>query len=813
MIAKTKVRMELDRPGLNRRIDVVQGDANTRVVEVGLYVNGLVWEIPEDTSAQIRYRKPDGTTGIYDTLPDGTRAWETDGNTVSVFLTPQMLTVAGEVKMQVELISGAGSLATFAMGIWVEENPAAGALTSENYVNMRTWLLEQLDEALDSGENITQLSVGTVATLGPEESAFAGITQSGRKAVLSLGIPRGYVPQKGVDFWTESDHEQIVSALREDVRIQVQEAMVDISQSAPVFVNSIADCTDTTQLYVLPDGYLYAYMKKTGALFSNLANPRSSDWAVESRLNSSGSVVTYSGGCVSNWIDVTIGDVIRVQGLNLLDSTAGYIARNLNTGESGCLKCTSYASDFVQDEEGTFSYTIWHQNGTQTSNSANVIQVRLSGKLTGAAGNVIITKNEPIVYGEAYAWQNTGKAYQAADYEDRVIALEAQASEMETDLQALARELEGVETGDILSRIPDYWQAHLEEKISVVQTLQEKAGKDCFSFPLLTDIHISQNLGARSGLLAAALMNRCDMRYALCLGDVVTRGADKTAESMDASFAAVEKLLEPVRDRLLQTQGNHDGSWGAEDLDGDGDVEGTEFYCHSFTPQKLHSLIYRKVGLVGEVHFDEDGCGYYLDDVSNKVRYILLNSHQNTYAQNADGTAKYNNMRIFRFGQSQFDLVVEALTTVPGEDWAVVTASHVPLNDTYASVFGGNQGCHVLMRKLLAAYQNKTAFSGSFAGTYGDDAVSISADFAGVAGHYIAHFSGHTHTDSCGVYDGITVITTRCDGKEENDETLKSERVAGTITEQSFDIITVNRATGMVYATKIGAGKDRVMML
>lgn len=733
------------------RMDVVQGDTDTHAVELTMYERGEVWDVPEGAAPLVGYCKADGSGGTYDTLSDGTAACSVNGNVVTVVLAAQMLTSPGPVLMSVALVSGDQRLHVFEMLVNVRRNPSGDVVTEEDYVNMQQWL----------------------ASLAPEIAQEMG---TGTNTVMS---------QKAVT-----------------------DAIASTLQHAPEFVNSLEECTDTAKMYVLPDGFIYAYMKKAGELFTNLADPDSGDWANDSRLNSSGSVVSYTGGCVSNWIEVTAGDVIYISGLNILNSTAGYI-QPYTTAAAGVAKPASYAGRFTTDEDGVISYTIYTISSTV---QAIITGIRFSGELTAAeAGDIIITKNEPITYGEGFSWQSTGRAYQAADYEDRIIALEETTAENSENIRSLTVRVDAMEVGNTAAQLPAYWQEYLPDKISVVAALQEAGGKDCFSFPLLTDIHVSLNLGKRSGLLAKAIMDQCHMRYALCLGDVVTRGANKTAESMEESFIAAEAMLLPIRDRLLQTQGNHDGSWGAEDLDGDGDVEGTEYYCHNFTPQKIYERIYRKVGQVGNVHFDASGTGYYIDDMAGKVRYILLNSHNNPYAENEGGTAVYNNMRMFRFGQSQFDLLAEALLTVPGEDWAVLSASHVPLNDDYESLFGGENGEHVLLRRLLAAYRRKAPFSGRFAGTHGDDAVSVEADFSEAKGQYIAHFAGHSHADTSGVYDGITVITTRCDGKEENDDTLNAEKVARTTMEQSFDVFTVNKATGMVYATKIGAGEDRVI--
>jgi hypothetical protein len=99
------------------------------------------------------------------------------------------------------------------------------------------------------------------------------------------------------------------------------------------------------------------------------------------------------------------------------------------------------------------------------------------------------------------------------------------------------------------------------------------------------------------------------------------------------------------------------------------------------------------------------------------------------------------------------------------------------------------------------------------------DAVSVDVDFTNAKGTLIGYFGGHVHKDGAWgntyTWNGrlkqcdFWTITTRCDGKNENDSALNAEKVAGTITEQSFDVFTVNKATRTIYATKIGAGSDR----
>lgn len=153
MIITHKLEMDLQQRGMLPRIDVVQGDANTRVLELTLFSNGEVWNVPEDAAVWMRYCKSDGTKGVYDTMPDGTAAWNAVENVLTVVLAPQMLTAAGAVLGQVEIVQGVASLATFTIQISVDRNVAAGAVQSEDYVNMLQWMEGELDKLLEQARD------------------------------------------------------------------------------------------------------------------------------------------------------------------------------------------------------------------------------------------------------------------------------------------------------------------------------------------------------------------------------------------------------------------------------------------------------------------------------------------------------------------------------------------------------------------------------------------------------------------------------------------------------------------------------------
>lgn len=165
-----KLDMDMAERDVPQRIDVVQGDSNTRVLELTLYSNGTVWQPPESAKIWMRYCKSDGTKGVYDTMPDGSIAWTREENVIQIDLVPQMLTASGMVVAQVVLIDGEAEVATFSVQIHVERNPAVGEGESEDYINMLQWLEEEVEKMLRQAKEAGELTgpAGPQGEQGPE---------------------------------------------------------------------------------------------------------------------------------------------------------------------------------------------------------------------------------------------------------------------------------------------------------------------------------------------------------------------------------------------------------------------------------------------------------------------------------------------------------------------------------------------------------------------------------------------------------------------------------------------------------------------
>ena len=158
MLITHKIKMDLQNRNEIQWLQMVQGDANTRRVAISLYNSNVIWPVPEETTAILRYSKPDGTGGAYDTLPDGTSAIHISEYTITVTLAPQVLTVPGVVTMSLTLLKDGTELNTFRFYIDVQENVNAEITESGDYYSL-TGILQKICVTLSDEEKMLLLKL------------------------------------------------------------------------------------------------------------------------------------------------------------------------------------------------------------------------------------------------------------------------------------------------------------------------------------------------------------------------------------------------------------------------------------------------------------------------------------------------------------------------------------------------------------------------------------------------------------------------------------------------------------------------------
>ena len=135
-----KVDLNLSFRGIPPKLSMVQGDSNTRIIQAQLWDGANPYTIPTGSAVMMRFRKPDGTGGLYDKT-EGGQSVTVSGSTVTVPVATQMLTVAGVVMAEVDIYAAgedaasAQNLASFAFLVEVAPSvyPDAEIISSDYY--------------------------------------------------------------------------------------------------------------------------------------------------------------------------------------------------------------------------------------------------------------------------------------------------------------------------------------------------------------------------------------------------------------------------------------------------------------------------------------------------------------------------------------------------------------------------------------------------------------------------------------------------------------------------------------------------------
>ena len=155
MEIRKQVTVNLRYRGATPVVDAVQGDS-ARVVDLVLMAGDTPWKIPQGAAILVQYCCPDGTGGTYDTLPDGRSAYALTDEGMTLYLAPQVCSVAGDVRMQLTILDGEAQVSTFEMKIAVEPKVTAVTETGD-YTNLEQWWSQQGGGGLPQGGTAGQV--------------------------------------------------------------------------------------------------------------------------------------------------------------------------------------------------------------------------------------------------------------------------------------------------------------------------------------------------------------------------------------------------------------------------------------------------------------------------------------------------------------------------------------------------------------------------------------------------------------------------------------------------------------------------------
>lgn len=214
-------------------ITAVQGDEHSRYVKVRVLSGGLPFDLPGRAMAVIRVKKPDGYIVINDAVINS------DG-TVTAELTETMISAVGVCRCEISIYADGASITSVPFIVRVTEGNVPDDIESRDEFKALTEALNRVNEidnvadaALENATNAfhkmteieSEINEYTAAANSAAEKANSAATRAdaARETIETKlangefkgekGDPGTNTPQKGVDYFTEEDINEIVERM------------------------------------------------------------------------------------------------------------------------------------------------------------------------------------------------------------------------------------------------------------------------------------------------------------------------------------------------------------------------------------------------------------------------------------------------------------------------------------------------------------------------------------------------------------------------------------------------------------------------
>lgn len=258
MLETTPLILDFQAPNVAVVAYAKQNDRASRKLVCQLMDGGTPFTVSGNIFSAIRFLKPDGTGGFYDTDDNGTPAVVFSGAQATLTLAEQVLTVPGTVYLELNLYNSQRQrLTTFAFVLNVEASVLSDAtIISSNYYNILT---QQIADILGS--------IGAVAGLEAEAHSIpkdeeASVTVTGGTSAddpynLNFGIPRGYSPDLTV---TRTGDDVTITATDEHGTTSetITDPTAEVTQDGADITITMTDHNGTTTATVLRGSLLLA---------------------------------------------------------------------------------------------------------------------------------------------------------------------------------------------------------------------------------------------------------------------------------------------------------------------------------------------------------------------------------------------------------------------------------------------------------------------------------------------------------------------------------------------------------------------------
>jgi hypothetical protein len=566
---------------------------------------------------------------------------------------------------------------------------------------------------------------------------------------------------------------------------------------------------DSSKVYVLPDGYIYAFMQSETEVDVSVNALSSAVGYLGTTLNDVGYIDDYyiSGTAyvsgnnsylstsqdtthfVTGFIPFVVQDgkdvePIYIKGvtidINNLNShtrlnmypTYNFTESNSPKNFSDLISNESISIEQLGEQEYRIIFTenfYYALNSNVKTQGANYIRFSLPGSGEGVFIRIGERKTETVI---TDCWASTGQAFVSTDYGDRIVELESSVAANSTKIASL--EIEITNLHETIDDIPSYWKSELETKAIEICKVMGTAGRNKSAFLWYTDSHWNvgdtlPNNYRQSPKLLKYLYDNTPINKVNFGGDIVQ------FEASDANIDdAVEMSYLYEWRKAIRCLQNHHSVVGNHDDGTHNNHFADEFiYSYLLAPEENDSIVYG------------DDFYYYIDDKAEKTRYLYLDT---AYKEATD---------------SQIEFVANALTTTP-ENWHIVAIAHKWHEAMYTVEQGDYLGDYSASAskflQMFYAYNHRE--NGSID--------NISYDFTNANGKFEFCIGGHTHWDATSYFNNeILVILTATDSTRTRVDGIAC--VQGTTTENAVNAIIADYNNNQVSVIRVGRGSSRVV--
>lgn len=318
----------------------------------------------------------------------------------------------------------------------------------------------------------------------------------------------------------------------------------------------------------------------------------------------------------------------------------------------------------------------------------------------------------------------------------------------------------------ITDALPAYYETYLASKIADIRGYDDAVGNGGDRFIFITDYHDYYTGNSNySPALIEQIIKKVPVSMTIFGGDGVN-AADTEPEMKDRLMAFLGRFKNIPS--FYPIIGNHEFY---SDWLNPGDYKGgiTKYEVYAYLNKQFENTI------------STDGIsGMRIDNKNSKIRYYMLGCDY--YVSVDEATKKW---------------FFEDIATTPN-DYIVIVSAHYALkvDVTPHVVASGFADIHNAIKAIIN--HNNYTYDGT---TYNYSGMNIKIPLV---------LAGHTHADGDAVIDGVQYVTVTSDnGRLAELEIGINNRPAGTVSEQAFDVVSIDKVAKKIYMTRIGGGNNR----